>query len=210
MRVVFRIALGIIAAIGGFLDIGDLVFNTQAGANFGYDLLWAVAVGTIGIGVYAEMCGRVAAVFAGQPAVRQWEIRQQPNPETLAGGDTFGFRLSGKQTVMILCRHKTRLPGAARDPVGVGNLPRREMGMAKVADLALAHEFVERGDRFLDRCARVGPVHLIEVDVIGIEPPQARLARLPDIGARPPFDRTLRIQSRAPFGGDHDPVATIL
>lgn len=62
MKAVFQIALGIIAAIGGFLDIGDLVFNTQAGALFHYDLLWAVVLGTFGIAVYAEMCGRVAAV----------------------------------------------------------------------------------------------------------------------------------------------------
>lgn len=66
MRIFLQIALGIIAAIGGFVDIGDLVFNTQAGALFGYDLLWAVAVGVIGIMVYAEMCGRVAAV-TGRP-----------------------------------------------------------------------------------------------------------------------------------------------
>jgi manganese transport protein len=52
----------VIAALGGFLDIGDLVFNTQAGALYRYDLLWAVALGTVGIAVYAEMCGRVAAV----------------------------------------------------------------------------------------------------------------------------------------------------
>lgn len=62
MRTIFKIALGIIAAIGGFLDIGDLVFNTQAGALYRYDLLWAVVLGTIGIAVYAEMSGRVAAV----------------------------------------------------------------------------------------------------------------------------------------------------
>jgi len=62
MRAIFKIALGIIAALGGFLDIGDLVFNTQAGALFRYDLLWAVVLGTAGIAVYAEMCGRVAAV----------------------------------------------------------------------------------------------------------------------------------------------------
>lgn len=62
MRAIFKIALGIIAAIGGFLDIGDLVFNTQAGALYRYDLLWAVALGTLGIAVYAEMSGRVAAV----------------------------------------------------------------------------------------------------------------------------------------------------
>jgi manganese transport protein len=62
VKKIFGIALGILAAIGGFVDIGDLVFNTQAGAEFGYDLLWAVVVGVVGIVVYAEMCGRVAAV----------------------------------------------------------------------------------------------------------------------------------------------------
>jgi manganese transport protein len=61
-----KIALGIIAAIGGFLDIGDLVFNTQAGALYRYDLLWAVALGTLGIAIYAEMTGRVAAI-TGRP-----------------------------------------------------------------------------------------------------------------------------------------------
>jgi manganese transport protein len=62
MKSILKIALGIIAALGGFLDIGDIVFNTQAGALYRYDLLWAVALGTLGIAVYAEMCGRVAAV----------------------------------------------------------------------------------------------------------------------------------------------------
>jgi len=66
VKSILKIALGIIAALGGFLDIGDLVFNTQAGALFRYDLLWAVALGTLGIAVYAEMCGRVAAV-TGRP-----------------------------------------------------------------------------------------------------------------------------------------------
>lgn len=62
MKIIFKIALGIIAAVGGFLDIGDLVFNTQAGALYRYDLIWAVVLGTLGIAVYAEMSGRVAAV----------------------------------------------------------------------------------------------------------------------------------------------------
>jgi manganese transport protein len=59
---VFQIALGILAAIGGFVDIGDLVFNVSAGATFGYQLLWVVVIGVIGIIAYSEMCGRVAAV----------------------------------------------------------------------------------------------------------------------------------------------------
>jgi manganese transport protein len=59
---VLGLGLGIIAAIGGFVDIGDLVFNVAAGATFGYQLLWVIVVGLIGIIVYSEMCGRVAAV----------------------------------------------------------------------------------------------------------------------------------------------------
>jgi manganese transport protein len=56
------VALGILSAIGGFVDIGDLVFNVQAGAAFGFQLLWVVVIGVLGIIVYSEMCGRVAAV----------------------------------------------------------------------------------------------------------------------------------------------------
>jgi manganese transport protein len=62
LRNVLAVALGILSAIGGFVDIGDLVFNMQAGATFGFQLLWAVVIGVIGIVVYSEMCGRVAAV----------------------------------------------------------------------------------------------------------------------------------------------------
>ena len=62
MKSVFSIALGILAAIGGFVDIGDIIFNVAAGAAFGYQLLWAVVIGVGGIITYAEMCGRVAAV----------------------------------------------------------------------------------------------------------------------------------------------------
>jgi manganese transport protein len=68
VKQVFQVALGILAAIGGFVDIGDLVFTTQAGAAFGYELLWALVVGVIGIIVYAEMCGRVATV-TGRPVM---------------------------------------------------------------------------------------------------------------------------------------------
>lgn len=62
MKKLLEIALGIIVALGGFVDIGDLVFASQAGAKFGYQLLWALAVGVLGIIVYSEMSGRVATI----------------------------------------------------------------------------------------------------------------------------------------------------
>jgi Mn2+/Fe2+ NRAMP family transporter len=62
----FAVALGILTAIGGFVDIGDMVTNAQVGARFGLSLAWAVVIGVLGICVFAEMSGRVAAV-SGRP-----------------------------------------------------------------------------------------------------------------------------------------------
>jgi Mn2+/Fe2+ NRAMP family transporter len=56
------IALGILTAIGGFVDIGDIVANTETGARFGMSLAWVVVVGVVGICLFAEMAGRVATV----------------------------------------------------------------------------------------------------------------------------------------------------
>jgi hypothetical protein len=57
-----QVTLGILTAIGGFVDIGDLVANALVGARFGMSLAWVVVVGVIGICLFAEMSGRVAAV----------------------------------------------------------------------------------------------------------------------------------------------------
>jgi Mn2+/Fe2+ NRAMP family transporter len=62
MSSVLELFLGIMSALGGFVDIGELVFAIQGGAKFGYALLWVVVLGTIGIILYAEMAGRIAAV----------------------------------------------------------------------------------------------------------------------------------------------------
>jgi Mn2+/Fe2+ NRAMP family transporter len=56
------VALGILTAIGGFVDIGDLVTNAVVGSRFGLSLAWAVVVGVVGICLFANMSGRVAAV----------------------------------------------------------------------------------------------------------------------------------------------------
>jgi manganese transport protein len=62
MKKVFGVALGILTAIGGFLDIGDLVTNAVVGSRFGLSLGWVVVVGVVGICIFAQMSGRVAAV----------------------------------------------------------------------------------------------------------------------------------------------------
>lgn len=66
MKRVFVITLGLVTAIGGFLDIGNVVTSGVTGARFGMSLAWAIVIGTFGMTVYAEMAGRVTAV-AGRP-----------------------------------------------------------------------------------------------------------------------------------------------
>jgi manganese transport protein len=73
------VALGILTAIGGFVDIGDLVTNALVGARFGLRLAWVVVLGVIGICVYAEMSGRVV-VQSGRPVFDL--IRERLGPRT--------------------------------------------------------------------------------------------------------------------------------
>jgi manganese transport protein len=61
-----ELTLGIMTAVGGFVDISQIVFAAQAGSAFAYALIWVFALATVGIIVFGEMSGRVAAV-AKQP-----------------------------------------------------------------------------------------------------------------------------------------------
>ncbi|HEY3133817.1 MAG TPA: divalent metal cation transporter [Gemmatimonadaceae bacterium] len=62
MKKIFQLALGIITSVGGFLEIGSVTTSAQAGAQFGYRLLWPILFGTICLIFLIEMSGRLAAV----------------------------------------------------------------------------------------------------------------------------------------------------
>jgi Mn2+/Fe2+ NRAMP family transporter len=62
MKKAFEIALGIVTSIGGFLEIGSLTTSAQAGAEFGYQLIWAVVLGGLCIIFLIEQSGRFAAI----------------------------------------------------------------------------------------------------------------------------------------------------
>lgn len=62
MSKLLEISLGIVTSVGGFLEVGSLTTAAQAGAAFGYQLVWAIALGTICIIFLVEMAGRFAAV----------------------------------------------------------------------------------------------------------------------------------------------------
>lgn len=62
MKKLLPIALGIVTSVGGFLEMGSVTTAAQAGASFGYKLLWAVLLGTICLIFLVEMSGRFSAV----------------------------------------------------------------------------------------------------------------------------------------------------
>src|ERR687889_817587 len=62
MKKIVELFLGILTAMGGFVEVGELVFSVNAGAKFRFSLLWVLALGTVGIIAYCEMAGRIAAV----------------------------------------------------------------------------------------------------------------------------------------------------
>lgn len=57
-----EIALGVVTSIGGFLEVGSIATSVQGGANFGFRLAWALALGTLCLAMLMEMTGRLAAV----------------------------------------------------------------------------------------------------------------------------------------------------
>ncbi|CDX21513.1 putative Mn2+/Fe2+ transporter protein [Mesorhizobium sp. ORS 3324] len=62
MKKLLEISLGIVTSVGGFLEVGSMATAAQAGALFGFKLIWSVVLGTICIIFLVEMAGRFAAV----------------------------------------------------------------------------------------------------------------------------------------------------
>lgn len=53
------LTLGVLTAVGGFVDMGGIITAAQAGAQYRFALLWTLIPGVIGLVVYADMAGRV-------------------------------------------------------------------------------------------------------------------------------------------------------
>ncbi|MEG4293905.1 divalent metal cation transporter [Microcoleus sp. C2C3] len=62
MKKILEITLGIVTSIGGFLGAGSIATAAEAGAVFGFQLLWAILLGAICVIFLVEMSGRLAAV----------------------------------------------------------------------------------------------------------------------------------------------------
>ncbi|MFI5533999.1 NRAMP family divalent metal transporter [Kitasatospora sp. NPDC051853] len=92
MKNLLRVTLGILTAIGGFVDMGDLVASAVVGSRFGFALVWVLLLGVVGICVYAEMAGRVVAV-TGRPTFDL--VRQRLGPRVALGNLAASLLVTG-------------------------------------------------------------------------------------------------------------------
>jgi manganese transport protein len=88
----FAFTLGTLSAIGGFIDIGDLVADALVGARFGLALAWVTVVSVIGIACYAEMSARIT-VQTRRPAFDL--IRSRLGPGYALVGLVGAFAVTG-------------------------------------------------------------------------------------------------------------------
>ncbi|KUI04868.1 divalent metal cation transporter [Mycobacterium sp. IS-3022] len=83
MSRLFGFTLGTLSAIGGFIDIGDLVADAQVGARFGLRLAWVTVLAVIGIACFSEMSARIA-IATRRPAFSL--MRSRLGPRYALGG----------------------------------------------------------------------------------------------------------------------------
>jgi Mn2+/Fe2+ NRAMP family transporter len=62
VSVILDLILGVVTSIGGFVEVGSISTAAQAGSEFGYQLLWAIAIAALMLALLVEMSGRLAAV----------------------------------------------------------------------------------------------------------------------------------------------------
>ena len=91
-----------------------------------------------------------------------------------------------------------------RGALRLGDVPAGEVAAADVEHLALLHQLLHRLPDLLPRRVAVDVVHLVQVDVVGLQAPQAAShARADVVGRQPALVRALA-HAAVDLGGQHD------
>ena len=62
MSALIDLLLGVVTSVGGFVEVGSISTSAQAGAEFGFELLWAIAIAGLMLALLTEMSGRLAVM----------------------------------------------------------------------------------------------------------------------------------------------------
>jgi len=117
------------------------------------------------------------------------------------------LELAGDQVVVGLQGGEPFEATSLRDGQLLHEVPGRQVGAADVAHLARAHQVVQGAQGLLGRRPLVDAVDLVEVDVVGAKPAQARLAGAQDVVAGLPDVVWALPHPRVELGGHEHVVA---
>lgn len=102
---------------------------------------------------------------------------------TFALRKNLGFPVPLQHVVERLVRRGEVPPTRSADVTGIANLIRRPFTHSPVQNLALIDEVMHDAAGFVQRSFGVEPMALIEVDVVGVQPPQGRMALFEEVFA---------------------------
>jgi len=136
------------------------------------------------IGKAGAFRGRpVARILAGQKAPAQrapWDEADAVGP---GHRDQFAFDAPVEDVIGRLLGYEAVQAQLLGGPEGLHDLPGGESAGAEIANFAGAHEIVEGAQGLVDSYFRAGPVHLIDVDVVGLQAFEAGFALFDDMAA---------------------------
>ena len=148
----------------------------------GHALLALAAAGQV---VGEARSGRpgAAVVLAGEHAAAQRRVGQQADPLHAADLRQFVLAAAVDQGKVVLDAVEAGQAVLFRGPEVLHEAPGGFVAAADGPHLALLHQAGQRLQSVLLAHAVVGPVGLVEVDVVGLQPAQAGLAGLDDLAA---------------------------
>ena len=131
-----------------------------------------------------SVSARVVRAFLrapGQPTPRERAPRDHPDALVEAERVHLPLLLAVDQVVVVLHGREAGPAAEVGDVLGLRELPGVHARRPDVARLPRPHDVVQRLHRLLDRGVRVPAVDLVEVDVVGAQPPQRRVDRGQDV-----------------------------
>ncbi len=162
-------------------------------SDVGRGLAQLVAQGLVGLELLAvlgdpllgALRGAAALLLLAQDPGQQTALQRAPGDDAhavgLAGGQDLQLDGALQQVVDALLAGQAREVTGASCLLGLGDVPAREVRRARVEHLALGDEGLHRLPDLVPRRVAVDVVELVQVDVVGLQPPQRRFAGPPDV-----------------------------
>jgi len=110
--------------------------------------------------------------LACQQPAGQRHVGNHADAELARGGQDFKLRIAAEQVIHRLLGDDAEVPALLCDALVLRQPPTGEVAGADVEHVAPAGEPLERRPELLARDAAVDVMHLVQVDVVGLEPAQ--------------------------------------